>query len=186
MKTHDIILVAVIVLLVANSVRESRIVRTPPEARLGFYSELWGSHYWLTLHLSALNSPRENGTAMKDFEKFLHAIQEVLPCKMCREEFKLMLRTLPPRDFMRHGRIGAVAYVFVLHHNVSLRTGNPNQSIKFLEMERSLLENYTKPFACNIDKIMTDLHNDARDRGIYKLIETANRRIAASFTNSDQ
>lgn len=182
MKTHDYILILVVVVLLVQTLHDKTIT-TPAELRIGFDSVLWGPHYWLTLHLSALNTPREFGPTSRDFEQFLYAVSKVLPCGMCRDEFALVLNVLPPHTFIRHGRIGAVAYVYLVHNTVSVRTGNPNQNIKFLQMEEQHLKQYTKPFACNIPQLMRDMYNDAQDKGIYDLLLQSKHKLGAAFNS---
>lgn len=174
MQTPTIILTVLLLVVLIHTLRTPQVQEQRYAHRIGFKSERFGSHFWLTLHLMALNQPRDGDNAsIANFSNYIRALQPMIPCKMCRDEFGVMIRSLPPEEFVKKGRVGAVAYIYTIHHIVSLRIGNPNQKIKFLEMESKYLKEYTKPFSCDIDKMMNDLHQQADERGIHLLIAKA-------------
>lgn len=135
--------------------------------------------------MQALNTPREFGSAIRDFERYLFALQKVLPCSECRKEFGLILDELPPRPFFIKGRVGVVAYIYTVHCAISDRLNNVNCHVKFLESERKLLKENTKPFGCVIDEVMEELHNDAHDRDIYRQIQDAKIKLRRMYENED-
>ena len=174
MQTPTIILTVLLLVVMIHTLRSPQVQEQRYAHRIGMSSERFGPHFWLTLHLIALNQPRDgDGAAVSNFSNYVRALQPMIPCKMCRDEFGVMIKALPPEEFVKHGRIGAVAYIYTIHHIVSMRIGNPNQNIKLLEMEPKYLKDYTKPFSCDIDKMMNDLHRQADERGIHALITKA-------------
>ena len=171
MQTPTIILTVLLLVVLIHTLRTPQVQEQRYAHRIGFSADRFGSHFWLTLHLMALNQPRDGDNAsIANFSNYIRALHPMIPCKMCRDEFGVMVRALPPEEFVKKGRVGAVAYIYTMHHIVSQRIGNPNQKIKFLEMEPKYLQEYTKPFSCDINKMMDDLHRQADERGIHTLI----------------
>lgn len=161
-------------LLVATlmySAVESAMKDPPDEERIAFRATKWGPYIWRSLHVIALNMPRDFGSTAKAFEVYLYDLAKVLPCKTCRVEFSKMLRLIPPRKFLRQGRIGAVALIYTYHDLVSSRNSDtPRQ--KFLVEEELLLKDFA---SANVDaaKEMATLEADALARGIKIMIESA-------------
>lgn len=182
MKTFHVVLLVLALGVIVSAAVE--LAEDPPtSSRIGFASDRWGPSQWLMLHLHALNMPRDFGTAVRDFERYLHALQKVLPCKECRDEFGLILQAVPPRHFLKHGRIGAVAYMYLVHCAVSDRTNSVHCTVKFLEEEPKLLNKYVKAFGCNIQETMDELHHDAEERGIHHLLKDGKRKLRLALSD---
>ncbi len=143
--------------------------------RIGFAASRWGPSQWLMLHLTALNLPRGHCAATDDFERYLHALQAVLPCGECRDHFQIMLRLVPPRSFLRHGRVGAAAYVYACHCTVSHRLGKASCRVPFLHEEERLLREYVKAGSVDSQAILREMRDDARRLGLHEAIRGAVR-----------
>jgi hypothetical protein len=141
--------------------------------RIGFDSTKWGPHVWLHLHLMALNQPTEFGQSCRQFELYLYSLQKSLPCKQCRDEFGVILGVIPPRKFVKYGRIGAVAYMYLIHCIVSNRIkGVTKCQVKFLEKEPELLKTYCLP-GYDIDKEIEYLTKAANTTNMQLKINAA-------------
>ena len=139
----------------------------PEEARTAFRASKWGPHMWISLHIMALNMPREFGSATKAFERYLYDLVQLLPCAICRNEFRKILTVVPPQPFLRKGRIGAVALMYTYHALVSKKVKGT-----FLEQEAVLLREYASP-SVDTDLQLNELKHDTLDRGILGMIFSA-------------
>lgn len=158
--------------MLANSVMET--AADPPDtSRIGFAASRWGSLQWTFMHILALNLPPSFGVAVRNFEAYIYSLQKVLPCKECRDEFKEVLRVIPPRPFLKEGRIGAVAWVYTAHCIVSSRVKPAACTVKFLEKERLFLQNYVKPESIDIELEMGRLEAAAATTRIDLSIQAA-------------
>jgi hypothetical protein len=138
---------AVVVLLIVSIAMQTyaRKERENRDAsRLGFSPIAFGPHFWITMHLVALNLPWHYTADANDFEGYLYAVQKVLPCASCRDHFAVLLKQMPPRPYLKKGRAGAVWYMYTIHRIVTESvTGVPYQ-IPFLVNEKSMIASYAK------------------------------------------
>jgi hypothetical protein len=179
-----LVMILLIIALLMNAARQT--AQDPPDsARIGMMPEKWGPMVWVSLHLMALNTAREFGSSSRNFDRYLYSLQTVLPCRECRDEMKLIMDTVPPREFIKYGRIGCVAYIYVIHCTVSDRTKGVQCTVKFLDEEQKYLTDYVKPGGVNVGQTMQDLRDDAETHNIARLIEdaqTALRRMLSDRT----
>lgn len=141
--------------------------------RIGFDSKLWGPQAWLLLHLMSLNQPTEFGASCRQFELYLYSIQKSLPCKQCRDEFGVIMEVIPPRRFTKYGRIGCVAYIYLVHCIISNRIkGITKCQLKFLEKEPEFLAKYCLP-GYEIEKELNYLKQAAADTNMQLKISSA-------------
>lgn len=146
-------------------------------SRVGFRSQLWGPHLWKFMHILTLNQPRIS--CNEPFEEFMYSLQGVLPCKSCRDEFEAVLKQIPPKKFLKYGRIGCVGYIYLIHGIVSKRLNNSYVRPPFLQEEYNLLRDYVKLGAVNIDEFMQMLHEDAAK---HKILERVDKETIKWFS----
>lgn len=61
----------------------------------GFISNIWGPTFWFTLHCISLNFPLHPTYADKQhYRTFFESLQYVLPCGICRDNFKQNLEQI--------------------------------------------------------------------------------------------
>lgn len=137
--------------------------------RVGFKPSLFGPPQWRLLHMNALNLPRHYGHAARNFEHYLFATADVLPCLSCREDFASVLRRVPVRAFMNKGRAGAVALMYVLHSIVSDRLGKKSQPI-FVEEELLLKEYAGNVTPEDVPLILAELKREHKKHGVDKMV----------------
>lgn len=59
------------------------------ESNDGFSTSIWGSCLWHVLHIISFNYPvKPTALDKKHYQLFLRSLRYVLPCKVCRENFK--------------------------------------------------------------------------------------------------
>lgn len=82
---------------------------------------VWGSSFWFTLENIAYNYPIKPTDNDKDnIKKFLECLQYVLPCGICRKNYKMELEQRPIR---LNSRKELVYWLFEIHNDVNSRTG---------------------------------------------------------------
>jgi len=163
---------------ITAAVAINAIVETAKDAetssRLGFKASAWGPHAWIMLHLLALNLPLEFGTAAREFEAYVYALQQVLPCQECRDEFEIVLSIITPRAFLKRGRIGAIAFVYSIHCIVSSRVKAAACTVEFLQSEEQFLREYLKDASEErVQSEMQNLRDSAKETNIQLLIDDA-------------
>jgi FAD-linked sulfhydryl oxidase len=99
----------------------------------------WGSHMWATIHVLALQADKSN------FINFIHSIENLLPCKKCRDHFKEYLKKNP----IKSSTLSPFAWTVEFHNAVNLRIG---KSIVDLETARSLWLTDSCSYSCSEPK----------------------------------
>jgi hypothetical protein len=84
---------------------------------------LWGPKYWFTLHTLSYEYPMEPTSNDKiRYYNFISSLQYMLPCSICRVNFKKNLKSSPLEDHL-HSRKDLVYWVIDIHNKVNLETG---------------------------------------------------------------
>ena len=84
---------------------------------------LWGPKYWFTLHTLSYEYPMEpTSNDKKRYYNFISSLQYMLPCSICRVNFKKNLKSSPLEDHL-HSRKDLVYWVIDIHNKVNLETG---------------------------------------------------------------
>ena len=83
----------------------------------------WGPPLWSFLHTMVLNaSQKTSKSEQKYYELYFMALGETLPCKYCRESYKIFSQKLPVKQFSRT-RLGLFYWVYRLHDLVNKKLG---------------------------------------------------------------
>lgn len=115
------------------------------DSKSGFSTKHWGKCTWQLLHLSALNQPlRLNQKQKQIYYTFLRTLGDILPCRACRDEYKMMISKGPLKLTMNKlsTRDSVFKYTVDLHTTVNKRLGKKySQSLqhwrRFYERLRS-------------------------------------------------
>jgi len=84
---------------------------------------LWGPKYWFTLHTLSFEYPTQpTSNDKKRYYNFISSLQHMLPCSICRVNFKKNLKSSPLEDHL-HSRKDLVYWVIDVHNKVNLETG---------------------------------------------------------------
>jgi Erv1 / Alr family len=81
-------------------------------------------------------------TDVNAYGAFFIALPNVLPCKLCRENFAQHLQTLPPKAALLQGRKALFRWSVKLHNMTNMQHGSPMLT---LEAAREMYE----PERCN-------------------------------------
>ena len=84
---------------------------------------IWGSHLWFSLHTISLNYPlKPNETDKKYYRNFFINLQEVIPCSVCKTNYKRHLNEHPIDNYL-HNRKEIVYWVIDMHNMVNVEIG---------------------------------------------------------------
>ena len=103
------------------------------ESKQGFKPSFWGPHAWVFLHTVSLNyNPKHKAK----YRSFFTKLGNVLPCKKCRENYKMHLKKYPMNEKVMKTRRSFAKWLFEIH----------NQTSKLLK------KSYTKTFTQTMKK----------------------------------
>jgi len=84
---------------------------------------LWGPAYWFTFHTITFQYPFHPTEEQKNsYKLFFEQLQYLLPCKYCREHFKLNWKEVP---IQLENRRALVLWLIKFHNQVNIITGKP-------------------------------------------------------------
>lgn len=78
----------------------------------------WGPGGWTFLHTITFNYPLEPSNEDKiKYKSFFDSIGEMLPCKYCRDSFKIYCKYIPIDEFLE-SRVGVTYWLYRIHQLV--------------------------------------------------------------------
>ena len=90
----------------------------------GMLTGVWGPALWHTLHTMSFNYPVKPSKEQKKYYKeFFTNLQNVLPCKYCRDNYKVNLKTIPLTRKVLKNRDNFSKWVYDMHNLVNDRLG---------------------------------------------------------------
>jgi hypothetical protein len=88
----------------------------------GMLTSIWGPAMWLFLHTMSFNYPvNPTDEQKKYYYKFLKTLQNILPCKYCRDNYKENLKTHKLNYEVMKNRDSLSRWVYELHELVNKR-----------------------------------------------------------------
>jgi len=107
----------------------------------GMVTAIWGPAIWHTLHTISFNYPiNPTETDKNNYMKFFKSIGNTLPCKYCRDNFKINLQKVKLTKETMKNRKSVSKWVYNLHNHVNKMTGKPHY--KTYEDVRDTYENF--------------------------------------------
>src|SRR5690242_6193985 len=88
------------------------------ESNDGFSTKIWGCPLWFVLHMITFNYPVHPTDADKhNYYIFFRALGFVLPCRVCRENYRAAIRrSMTLDDFASRHTLSR--FLYTLHNNV--------------------------------------------------------------------
>ena len=84
---------------------------------------IWGPHLWFSLHTMSFNYPLEPSNIDKiNYKNFFINLQEVIPCSVCKKNYKRHLNEHPLKDYLKN-RKTLVYWVIDMHNMVNVEIG---------------------------------------------------------------
>lgn len=89
---------------------------------------IWGPHAWFFLHTITFNYPEKPKQCDKDrYLRFFTSLQDVIPCKYCRNNYKRHLKEYPIK---LESRYSLSKWLVDVHNSVNSLTGKKTISYK--------------------------------------------------------
>ena len=86
----------------------------------GMLTNVWGPALWHVLHTISFNYPKKPTEKQKrDYKRFLISLENVLPCRYCRENFKKNCKTAKLCDKVFKSRNSFSRFIYRLHCSVN-------------------------------------------------------------------
>jgi hypothetical protein len=106
---------------------------------------LWGPKYWFTLHTISFEYPMyPTDNDKRIYQQIFTSFQHVLPCSVCRENYKKNLKEHPIENYLEN-RKTLVYWVIDIHNKVNVETGKRTYSYdEIILMYEKLLNNPIK------------------------------------------
>jgi ATP-dependent Zn protease len=120
-------------------------------------SNIWGPPTWFFLHSITFNYPN-NPTykeKMKTFE-FFNNLQYILPCEICRENYKKNLKELPITPFLDNKQ-HLISWLIKIHNMVNIELKKPIMN------EIDVIKKYKNYYMKNISFCNTELQTNKKN-----------------------
>lgn len=89
---------------------------------------IWGPHLWFSLHSISFNYPLKPSIEdKKNYKNFFLSLQEVIPCSVCKKNYKRHLNEHPLQDYL-DSRKSLVYWVIDMHNMVNAEIGKKTLS----------------------------------------------------------
>jgi hypothetical protein len=86
----------------------------------GMLTYIWGPTLWHTLHTISFNYPvNPTKEQKKHYYKFFKNLENILPCKYCRDNYKNNLKVLPITSTVLKNRHNFSKWVYDLHELIN-------------------------------------------------------------------
>ena len=118
----------------------------------GFLTAVWGPMLWTHLHTMSFNYPDEPTAANKrHYREFVLNLQNVMPCRFCRQNLTNNLKELPLTNNHMKNRESFSRYIYDLHETVN-RMLNKKSGLTYADV-RDRYENFRS--RCTKDDVPT-------------------------------
>jgi hypothetical protein len=111
----------------------------------GMLTKVWGPPLWIGLHAITFGYPdtidwknEEHITRRESYYRFFELLGDVLPCKYCRQSYKVFFEELNPRPFMNK-RQDIVRWFYLIHEKV-------NDKLKVPDCNRITFRDFTAQY----------------------------------------
>jgi hypothetical protein len=97
---------------------------TDYESNDGMLTSVWGPALWHSLHIISFNYPVKPTTIQKKYYlDFFTDLQNILPCKYCRDNYKKNLETLPITKTVLKNRENFSRWLYEMHELININLG---------------------------------------------------------------
>ena len=92
--------------------------------------KVWGPCFWFVLHTISLNYP-ENPSHLdkRKYFDFFNNLQYILPCEVCRDNYKKKLDNLPIIPYL-DSKENLIRWVIAIHNSVNKENGKKEMSFQ--------------------------------------------------------
>lgn len=121
------------------------------ESSDGMVTTIWGPPLWHFLHTMSFNYPVEpTKTQKNNYKNFIVSLENILPCRHCRENLKKNFKSMPITNKVLENRESFSRYVYNLHELVNKMLGK-NSNLTYDEV-RDRYEHFRSRCAKDLPK----------------------------------
>jgi len=118
---------------------------------------IWGPHFWVTLHTLTFNYPLKPTHSDKhSYYTFITTLKDILPCKICKKNFNRKLKEDPLKGYLNNRRDFAY-WMIDCHNKVNSETGKRYYSNE--EVIQIYEHKFDTKIELNVSKIKTTTYN---------------------------
>jgi hypothetical protein len=130
----------------------------------GFLTAVWGPMLWTYLHTMSFNYPDEPTAANKrHYREFVLNLQNVMPCRFCRQNLTNNLKELPLTNNHMKNRESFSRYIYDLHETVN-RMLNKKSGLTYADV-RDRYENFRSRCTKDPTKEEEKKEEDKKEKG---------------------
>lgn len=157
----------------------------------GMLTKVWGPPLWIGLHAITFGFPNEIDNTnpemvarRESYYKFFELLGDVLPCKYCRESYKVFFTELNPRPFMNR-RQDMVRWLYLIHEKV-------NDKLKVPQCDRISFRDFTAQYEsyrakCKPDDREEELVKQANEeKGCVKPLDNTPKRAVINVVKCNK
>ena len=123
-------------------------------------NKIWGPNFWFTLHTVTLAYPDNPTYADKRrYNDFFVSVQHILPCKKCREHYRLHLDN-SPISISLDNKESLVKWLFDLHNQVNISLNKP--VMEYQDFKEKYRKIYNPNLIEKIENIETNDNKNAK------------------------
>lgn len=101
---------------------------------------VWGPPFWFVMHTVSINYPlRPTYAQRRTHYDFFYNIRNILPCEMCRQHYRVLLKQYPIEPFL-DSRDSLISWVILIHNQVNVRLGKSTMSMD------AVMQKYNKAY----------------------------------------
>ena len=130
----------------------------------GMLTAVWGPALWHYLHTMSFNYPvkptQEDKTHYRDF---IINLQNVLPCRLCRENLSLQFKKYPLLDEHMSSRDTFSKYIYLLHERINKRL-HKRSGLLYSDV-RDLYEHFRARCTAKLPKSTMKLSTRTKEKG---------------------
>lgn len=104
--------------------------------------EIWGKHAWIFLHSITMTYPENpSNEDKKTYKNFFESLDKVLPCIICRINYRKHINNVPIDNFL-HSRRSIVEWLINIHNQTNTMLNKP--TIEYDEVINNFKKLYKK------------------------------------------
>jgi hypothetical protein len=87
--------------------------------------QIWGKHAWIFLHSITMTYPENpSNEDKKTYKNFFQSLDKILPCIICRVNYKKHINNVPIDNFL-HSRRSLVEWLINIHNQTNTMLNKP-------------------------------------------------------------
>jgi len=132
--------------------------------------QIWGKHAWIFLHSITMTYPENpSNEDKKIYKNFFESLDKILPCSVCRINYRKHIQQLPIDTFL-HSQRSLVEWLINIHNQTNIMHNKP--TMEYDQVIDNFKKIYKKDTNANdiINKESNNIKSEATNNNIYFII----------------